>query len=96
MNKKGAVEKVKGAINLVAQASVQMALGGLAAAVIPGNICVVYKVAYYIGAAALASCVSKPVKEAVDEQFEQAKDVIEETKRNIATLAEKEVKPTKD
>lgn len=96
MESEKVVKGVKSAIKLVTQAAAQMALGGLSAAVIPANICMVYKVAYFVGTAVLSGCVVKPVSHYLDEQFEEADKLIDETKKNLAILAEKEIETSKD
>ncbi len=84
---------LRGGAKLLGTASVQMMIGGIATAVIPPQVSVIYKGACLVGSCLAAMAVNKPVANAVDETFDNIEAQIEETKRSIEILKEKE--PTK-
>lgn len=73
---------------LVTSGSIQMVLGGVVAAVIPKNVCFVYKAACWIGTTAIAAFAGEKMDDFVDSKVDEAKECIEIVKDCINDIKE--------
>lgn len=88
------MEMARTGAKLLGTASVQMMLGGIVTAVIPPQVSIVYKGACFVGSCLAMMAVNKPVSEAIDETFDNIEAQVEETKKSIEILKQKEPEVT--
>lgn len=86
-----AMNTIRVGAKLLGTASVQMMIGGVVAAVVPPQVSALYRGACFVGSCIASLAVNKPISDAVDEVIDNVQDQIEETKRSIEILREKEL-----
>ena len=65
---------------LAASTSVQMMIGGVAMAVVPPHISIIYKIAAGVGSFVVAACASEHTDKMVDKHFDELDDIVDVTK----------------
>ena len=81
---------IRNLAKVLSTGSVQVMLGGVASAVMPPQIGLLFKGIVYVGGAVLALSLAKPVENLVDETFDEIESEIKEAKSYVEVLKSKE------